>query len=1192
MAREGIIILDISGIIQVIRILALTYIHFIPDGEQFMADNNGAGALNLDLKTINSFTFDGMDGVGSDLDDFIHGFGRVTLRGGQGDDVYVVDSASAVVDEAAGEGNDTVQALNGFNLAANGRNVENLTLLGDHGDAIGNDLNNIIVGNKGDNIISGGKGADVLTLGDGHDIIRMANGDGRDTVQDFRAAGVSADRIDLSGYMIGSFDRLKNYMVQAGSNLVINLSSTDSIMLRGVKIADLSAANFTFSDVMNGPVGTTIYAGYGSDTLTLKLSQDFYQDNAKFKIFVDGQQVGSVYSANALRFSEQYDTLLLRGNWGTGAHSVSVQFINDFANAGGDRNLFINGATYNGQEIAGAKADMVRAGTQSFTFEAVAPAGKVTDFGSGADTLVLDLSQDAYKGNAQFQLFVDGRQVGGTFEAQALHGSGQSDMLTVHGDWGAGSHDVEVRFVNDIANAATHEDRNLYIEGARFNGVAVAGASADLVRAGGFTFATDPAAKLAAEALAPQTLTGTAGDDRLTGRDGNDVLQGGAGRDVLTGGAGSDIFVHAKGDGADVVTDFTATGTGADVIRLSGYAYGSFDQLKSHISQQGADTLIRLNDSDSLMLDNVKASDLTAANFRFADVVSPSAHALNVGINISGAEYIGPAGGKTGIDFFPTEAEIQYFAAKGMGNIRLPLAWESLQPTLGGALDPAYLAKIQQTVAYAQKFGMEVVIELHNAGQYDGQLIGGDAVPTGAFADVWSRLAATFAGDGNVSFGLMNEPQQASAAEWLGIANSAIAAIRAAGATQQILVPGVNWDGAWNWTTSDNAKVLGAPGAIADPLHNYAFEVHQYLDDTSGTHDWVVSDSIGVERLTAITDWAREAGVPLYLGEFGVAANDSSLAALSTMMEFLKANQDIWQGVSYFSAGSVWNNYIYSVQPRLGLLDAPQMDVLEKYVDAKVTSAPLADGTYRVDTYGHGDGQPSMTDIVDADGKLLSRTLYDTDGSKLTQIVENGDGSALVSTFDEKTGGITGAKFYNAADQLLQEATYAADHSHSVQVYAPGTSDLIRQESYDGSGALIETWDHSASAHVHTAYQDGAITRIETYNGNWSFVDRVTFSAPGIEDQHSYVLADGHYAIEDYDPNGMLVSLGDFNSDWSLHRWINYQADGGWNATEMFGDGTKDVSFYSAAVTDPYLVNHYAADGELLWSHAADMPIM
>src|SRR3954453_21247561 len=140
--------------------------------------------------------------------------------------------------------------------------------------------------------------------------------------------------------------------------------------------------------------------------------------------------------------------------------------------------------------------------------------------------------------------------------------------------------------------------------------------------------------------------------------------------------------------------------------------------------------------------------------------------------------------------------------------------------------------------------------------------------------------------------GLMNEPHEQSASVWLGSANAAIAAIRAAGASQEILVPGSYWDGAWTWTTSDNAAVIGT--GVQDPAHNFAFEVHQYLDaDGSGTHAGVVSAEIGVERLTAITQWAEATSNHLFLGEVGVATDQTSLTALDRMLSYMHQHTDV-----------------------------------------------------------------------------------------------------------------------------------------------------------------------------------------------------------------------------------------------------------------------------------------------------------
>ena len=300
-----------------------------------------------------------------------------------------------------------------------------------------------------------------------------------------------------------------------------------------------------------------------------------------------------------------------------------------------------------------------------------------------------------------------------------------------------------------------------------------------------------------------------------------------------------------------------------------------------------------------------------------------------LGVNLAGAEF-GSVGQPYGQGYtYPTHAEIDYEAAKGMNVIRLPFLWERLQPTLNGSLDPAELARIDDVVAYAASKGLTVDLDLHDYGNYNGQPVGSAAVPNSAFADLWGKLAAHFAGSQNVIFGLMNEPQQSSAAGWLQSVNGAIAAIRGAGARQEVLVPGIGWDGAWTWTTNGNASVIGT--GVVDPSNNYAFEVHQYLDsDGSGTHAGVVSADIGVQRLEAITQWAESTGNRLFLGEFGVASDATSLSAMSKMLAYMDRHTKAWQGATYWAAGPWWGNYMYSAEPSNGV-DAAQMTVLEQY---------------------------------------------------------------------------------------------------------------------------------------------------------------------------------------------------------------------------------------------------------------------
>jgi hypothetical protein len=258
--------------------------------------------------------------------------------------------------------------------------------------------------------------------------------------------------------------------------------------------------------------------GNGSDELVLQISQDFYLENAQYRVTVDGVQYGGTLEAASLHGSGQSDTLTISGDWQAGLHVVSVTLLNDAwggtadtdlnlndyydATAGIDRNLYLDSATYNGLAVQNSTATLLNGDPVDFTFTEPGPILPVftpisTTVGSGPDSLVLKISQDGVEpAYAQYTVSVDGVQVGGVLNASALHGSGESDILTVQGDWGTGQHAVSVNFLNDYYSPESGLDRNLYLDGATYNGEAVQGSTAALLSSGaaGFTFADGPTA--------------------------------------------------------------------------------------------------------------------------------------------------------------------------------------------------------------------------------------------------------------------------------------------------------------------------------------------------------------------------------------------------------------------------------------------------------------------------------------------------------------------------------------------------------------------------------------------------------------------------------------------------------------------------------------------------------------------------
>ncbi|WDS34997.1 glycoside hydrolase family 5 protein [Pseudoxanthomonas sp.] len=334
-------------------------------------------------------------------------------------------------------------------------------------------------------------------------------------------------------------------------------------------------------------------------------------------------------------------------------------------------------------------------------------------------------------------------------------------------------------------------------------------------------------------------------------------------------------------------------------------------------------------------------TSLSALALATALASTSAAHAQTTlayaGVNLAGAEF--NASVKPGVLYknyvYPSDSDFAYFAGQGMNVIRLPFLWERLEPQAGTTLDAAQLSYITTAVTRARNHGLKVILDPHNYAKYNGALIGSSSVPDAVFADLWSQLASAFANDDAVIFGLMNEPAGLSSTTWADAAQAAIDAIRATGAKNLVLVPGVAWTGAHSWNSASAGGGVSNGDALAnlsDPAANLAYEVHQYLDqDYSGTSATCVSTTIGADKLEGFTEWLRANNKIGFLGEFGAADNDTCMTALDGMLEYMQANDDVWLGWTYWAAGAWWNtSYMFSVQPVDGVTRA-QLPVLSEH---------------------------------------------------------------------------------------------------------------------------------------------------------------------------------------------------------------------------------------------------------------------
>src|SRR6185437_4452562 len=152
-----------------------------------------------------------------------------------------------------------------------------------------------------------------------------------------------------------------------------------------------------------------VTSGSGNDTLTLAMSEDPYQGDAQFTVVVDGTQVGGTFTTSAVAWQGQQQQFVLKGNWGSGTHAVKITFTNDAVtlNSDGygidalDRNLYINGVSYDGGTASGTPWELASNGAQTFNVTATTTPTP-TPTPTPTDTLVLKLSEDAYQGDAQY----------------------------------------------------------------------------------------------------------------------------------------------------------------------------------------------------------------------------------------------------------------------------------------------------------------------------------------------------------------------------------------------------------------------------------------------------------------------------------------------------------------------------------------------------------------------------------------------------------------------------------------------------------------------------------------------------------------------------------------------------------------------------------------------------------------------
>ena len=335
------------------------------------------------------------------------------------------------------------------------------------------------------------------------------------------------------------------------------------------------------------------------------------------------------------------------------------------------------------------------------------------------------------------------------------------------------------------------------------------------------------------------------------------------------------------------------------------------------------------------------------------------------GVNLAGGENAGAGP----VAQLPQNFELQYFASKGFGLIRLPVSMNLMQPTNFQPLNTTFLDAVQSVINYAFTQNLYVVIDPHNYGNTwdtaaDANVpIYPNTLTQNFFVDWWSRVATRFVNYPNVIFGLMNEPSTpATASQWQQAAAAAITAIRAAGTTQLITIPGVGYTNAGGWISNGNGTAWA--GFAGDPENNFVFEAHQYLDAGNSGGSPVATQN-GATVLASMTAWLVTNSFQAVLFEFGLAPDPwyplnnsnlinnydpshgitlttNSVTENSAMLTYMQSNSGQWVGWAEWAGGIEFSappqsgGYCFNPEPArpypTPIVDQPQIAVLVSYL--------------------------------------------------------------------------------------------------------------------------------------------------------------------------------------------------------------------------------------------------------------------
>jgi endoglucanase len=258
------------------------------------------------------------------------------------------------------------------------------------------------------------------------------------------------------------------------------------------------------------------------------------------------------------------------------------------------------------------------------------------------------------------------------------------------------------------------------------------------------------------------------------------------------------------------------------------------------------------------------------------------------------------------------ERHLDVVREAGFDTVRLPVRWSAHMATSPPyAVDATFLHRVDRAVERGLRRDLNVVLDVHHFDELCADADGHAA----RFLALWSQIARRYADAGSgLCFEVLNEPHEPmTAGRWNDLLAETVDVIRGSNPERTVIAGPVRWN------TVDGLSSLRLPDdpRVAVTIHYYSpFRfTHQGAGWLEGADRWLGTTwGTDADRARVRTDleraseWARDGGRRLFLGEFGVRSgvDMASRAAWSALVrseaERLGTSWAYWDFATDFGA--------------------------------------------------------------------------------------------------------------------------------------------------------------------------------------------------------------------------------------------------------------------------------------------------